>query len=301
MDSQHEHWLRVAANLRVDRTRGIAPYKPLLLLVVADLAERGELTNPLPLSGELTFQFLSYSSITAHRRSQKPDIILPFFHLNSDGVWLPLDENQHETSERRRVEAVQLNKEFFRCVHDARFREQLRRVLIANYFEDAGERAALYELVDLPIPSDETLQADRESYEIVRGRGRDARFHLTVIPAYNYTCALFRFRLVTIETGAMIEAAHIHQWVKSRNDDPRNGIALCQNAHWAFDKGLWSLDNDYRVLIADKRFEEKGNPTLLLKPLAGQQILLPINQNLWPDTACLEWHRRTVFDKSRKS
>jgi hypothetical protein len=38
--AQFEHWLRVVANLRVDRKNGnIAPHKPLLLLVLAELAE----------------------------------------------------------------------------------------------------------------------------------------------------------------------------------------------------------------------------------------------------------------------
>jgi putative restriction endonuclease len=298
---QAEHWLKVAANLRVDRKGGIAPHKPLLLLVVAELAERGELTNPLPLSGELTFQFLSYSIIVAHRRTQKPEIYLPFFHLNSDGVWTPLDENGNETTERRRVEAVQLNSEFFDCLHHVDFREQLRRVLIAKYFVDPAERAALYDLVGLPIPTEEIVQADVERYKIVRGKGREARFALTVIPAYNYTCALFRFRLTTVESGSIIEAAHIHQWAKSRNDDPQNGIALCKNAHWAFDAGLWTLDENYKVLVAQNRFDESGNPAMLLKPLIGQQVLLPSNQNLWPDKKHLHWHRTQVFGKSRKS
>jgi len=35
--AQCEKWLKVAANLRVDRKDNIAPYKPLLLLVVAEL------------------------------------------------------------------------------------------------------------------------------------------------------------------------------------------------------------------------------------------------------------------------
>lgn len=298
---QAENWLKIAANLRVDRKSGIAPHKPLLLLVVAELAERGELKNPLPLSGELTFQFLSFSTIVAHRRPQKPDIYLPFFHLSNDGIWTPLDENGNATSERRRVEAVRFDDEFFAFLHDANFREQLRRVLIAKYFVDPAERAALYDLVGLEIPSDEVVQADIERYEIVRGKGREARFALTVIPAYNYTCALFRFRLTTVESGSIIEAAHIHQWAKSRNDEPQNGIALCKNAHWAFDAGLWTLDDNYKVLVAQNRFDESGNEAMLLKPLAGHRVLLPTNPQLWPDKKHLHWHRTQKFGKSRKS
>jgi len=35
-------WLTVLNNLRVDRSRVIAPYKPLLLLVVLELVENGD-------------------------------------------------------------------------------------------------------------------------------------------------------------------------------------------------------------------------------------------------------------------
>lgn len=296
-----ERWLKVAANLRVDRKGGIAPHKPLLLLVAAELAERGELTNPLRLTGELTFQFLTFSGIVAHRRTQKPEIYLPFFHLRSDGVWVPLDELNQATSERRRAVSVRIDAEFFSLLHDADFREQLRRVLIAKYFNDAGERAALYELVGLPVPPDEIVQADAERYKTARKSGRDARFRLIVVPAYNYTCALFRFRLTTVESGSIVEAAHIHQRARSENDDPRNGIALCKNAHWCFDEGLWSLNDNYRILVAADRFDEFGNAAMSLKPLEGQRILLPTNQQLWPDKKYLRWHRTHRFGKPRKA
>jgi putative restriction endonuclease len=59
-----------------------------------------------------------------------------------------------------------------------------------------------------------------------------------------------------------------------------------------FDQGLWSLDDDYRVLVATSRFHESGNGALSLKALQGKQILLPTNRIYWPDKAHLAWHRR---------
>src|SRR5690242_19903367 len=55
---QCEQWLKAAANLHVDRKDNIAPHKPLLLLVVAELAEQEKLEPILPLTGELVFRFL---------------------------------------------------------------------------------------------------------------------------------------------------------------------------------------------------------------------------------------------------
>ena len=60
--AQCEHWLKVVANLRVDRKNGnIAPHKPLLLLVLAELAEEENLHDSvLRLTGELVFRFLDF-------------------------------------------------------------------------------------------------------------------------------------------------------------------------------------------------------------------------------------------------
>jgi len=288
-----EKWLKVVSNLRVDRKGNIAPHKPLLLLVLAELAEEGKLSDrTLPLTGELVFRFLAYGTVVAERRSQRLDIHLPLFHVRSDGCWIPLDENGQATLERRRTVAARLDETFLACLNDSDFRNQMRRILIAKYFVDAGERAALYQLVGLSVPPDPIVKEDARLYEISRERGREARFRLTVVPAYNYTCALTRYRLVTVDSGSIVDAAHIHQFADSRNNHPRNGIALCKNAHWMFDEGLWSLDDEYRVLVAAKRFDESGTDALLLSFKANRRILLPADPNYWPDKAHLAWHRK---------
>ena len=95
---QCEKWLKVVSNLRVDRKGTIAPHKPLLLLVLAELAEQNKLrSNTLALTGELVFRFLAYWAVVAERRPQRPDIHLPFYHMRSDGCWTPLDADGRPT------------------------------------------------------------------------------------------------------------------------------------------------------------------------------------------------------------
>jgi len=58
-----DYWLTKFANLRIDCARGDpAPHKPLLLLVICDLAEQGGLPQVLPLSPDLAFRFHTYWS-----------------------------------------------------------------------------------------------------------------------------------------------------------------------------------------------------------------------------------------------
>jgi putative restriction endonuclease len=202
-----------------------------------------------------------------------------------------LNEEGTATLERRCVAAVRFDGSFYACLQRDDFREQLRRILIARYFLDASERAALYSLVGVPVPPEDVVKADALLYEKAQEKVREARFRLTVVPAYDYTCALTGYRLVTARGGSIVDAAHIHQFADSRNNHPRNGIALCKNAHWLFDEGVWSLTDDYKVIVAIKRFHESGSDELLLSRMAGKAVHLPSDKRYWPDLAHLKWHR----------
>lgn len=67
-----------------------------------------------------------------------------------------------------------------------------------------------------------------------------------------------------------------------------NGISLCPNLHRAFDRGLISLDTEYRVLV--KPFTEEKN-FYPIKQFEGKQILLPNNIQYFPSQENLAAHR----------
>ena len=92
MAKDQEYWLHKLATLRIDRARGNpAPHKPLLLLVILEMAEKGEIpSREVPLSPDLAFRFSVFWSIVAQRRRQAPEVRLPFHHLGSSGIWQPL-------------------------------------------------------------------------------------------------------------------------------------------------------------------------------------------------------------------
>jgi putative restriction endonuclease len=294
-----EQWLAKLARLKVDKARGDpAPHKPLLLLIVLELAEQGQLPpdRPLPLTPELAFRFCSYWKIVAHRRSQAPDVRYPFHHLQSDGFWSALGEDGTPSPERRRTRYAALASDFVALANDPHYRDRARRILIATYFRP-DERIALYASFGMPVPSDEEVQRDAnyQSPEDARTQGREVRFRVNVVAAYNYTCALTRYRLVTISAGSIVDAAHVHQFADSRNNDPRNGLALCKNAHWLFDSGLWALTDDYRVIVAEGRFAEDSPEQKPLSSYHGKKIHLPSDPALWPNPVHLAWHRKNKF------
>jgi putative restriction endonuclease len=293
-----QDWLAKVAKLRVYKARGgPAPHKPLLLLVILEMAEQGLLPEDLlPLTPELAFRFYSYWNIVARRRNQRPDVRFPFHHLQSDGFWSALGEDGMPSPDDRWTRSARLVPGFVHATQDAAFREKARRILIAKYFQPE-ERVALCAMVGLPVPKEDEVARDAAyaSTEEARKTGREARFRLNVVAAYNYTCVLTGYRLTTISAGSIVEAAHIHPFAHSRNNDTRNGLALCRNAHWLFDNGLWSLTDDYKILVATDRFVEHSPDQKPLSAYQGQRVFLPAEPTLWPDPVHLAWHRKHRF------
>ena len=252
----------------------------------------------LDLTPDLAFRFSVYGSVVAYRRTQSLRVGYPFFHLRREGFWQSLDEQRQVTNDRTRVRSVRIDEEFLSVAHDQAFRQRARELLIAKYFRPE-ERAALYALCGLAIPSEDeiALKADYQPLEDAKRKGREARFRVNVLCNYLFTCAMTQYRLTTLSHGSIVDAAHIHQFADSRNDDPRNGLALCKNAHWLFDNGLWTLENDYTVIVARGHFDEQaGDPSYRqLAGYHGQKIVLPNDESNWPDLQHIEWHRANRF------
>ena len=108
-----------------------------------------------------------------------------------------------------------------------------------------------------------------------RNNGASGPIRLNIVSLYNYTCALTGYRLLTVTSGSIIDAAHIHQFADSRNNDIRNGVALCKNAHWLFDNGLWTIADDYTVKVALGCFVEDSPDQKRPSDYHGQMIRLP--------------------------
>ena len=117
-----------------------APHKPLLILAVMDLVESGVIaSNPISRSAQLTYQFMTYSRIVAHRTAL--DIRMPFHHLSGDGVWEPLDAQLRPSSDKKLTLFARCSNGVWASLHDPAFREQARRVLIARWFTPSEQLA----------------------------------------------------------------------------------------------------------------------------------------------------------------
>lgn len=290
-----KYWLHKLATLRIDRARGNpAPHKPLLLLVIIEMVEKGEIASrEVALSPDLAFRFSVFWSVVAQRRKQLPEVRLPFHHLGSSGVWQPLTADGKPSPDKKLTAMIRLDPSFYDCLTDQRFRQRARTLLVETdpYFRP-DERVALYSMLNIK-PTKSAIHDNEELHRVSVQTGRDARFRIeVVVVAYKHTCGLTGYRMTTLEMESIVDAAHIQEFHDSRNNDPRNGIALSKNAHWQFDRGLWSLNDDYRILVNREKFIEDGVPGQRLADFEGRRIFLPSDPKYWPEHTYLNWHRK---------
>lgn len=123
-------------------------------------------------------------------------------------------------------------------------------------------------------------------------------FHDLVMNAYQYRCAVTG-KVIRYKDGNVdlfnLEAAHIKPQAHQGTFLPCNGIALSRDMHYAFDKGFFSITDDYKVIVSEKL---KGN--WFYEEFNGKEIFVPKEPFFRPLNIFLKHHRENVFDKFRQ-
>lgn len=192
MNLQHPgDYIGAFANLRSDasRTRWTAltkhraPHKPLLLLAVIDLFAQGVIrSNLIELTPDLGETFTLYWSCVVPA-DQRGNIVLPFFHLKSDGFWHLIAQPGKEeilaatqkaasvTHLRELVLGAKLDNRLFSLVRDEESRNVLRAILIDTYFAPELRRG----LLEQSTINTEAFTYSEELFEQVRQTGKRPR------------------------------------------------------------------------------------------------------------------------------
>jgi putative restriction endonuclease len=246
----------------------------------------------------------------------QPDFTQPFFYLQNDqAAGLPfwflkptagMSINAHIKS----VNILAVTCDYAFIAEDLysllQYQEQrlyLQAHLLNTYFSDQKEifyssknRGIGYmnevESYVLNEPKARFVHLDKYIEEDVFVRG--GLFKKLVPKVYNRTCSFTGMRLESLFAHNFVDACHIVPFSVTQDDRVSNGITLCPNLHRAFDRGLVSIDDRYRILVSSHLIEDK-NHTYSLSHLGGRQILLPLSEQYFPSQDNLAWHRANIF------
>jgi putative restriction endonuclease len=283
---------------------------------VLDLVHRGVITSPfIAVSGDLV-ELNDLFNLYWRRiipLGQTSSISFPFSRLDREPFWelVPqpgttitpaiINNTSSVTYLRKYALGAKLDEGLFRVMQSGEGREALREALLLSCFsveaatqlreQSVINREAfdysrlLEEQAHLPLVK-EIVAADN-----YRAAVRDQAFRRVVTVAYDHRCALCGIRIVTPDGHTVVEAAHIVPWSRSKNDDIRNGMALCRLCHWGFDEGMLGVSDNYTVITSRSIGIDSNFPGLLVT-LSGQVIIPPTDPDKYPARDYLAEHRR---------
>jgi predicted restriction endonuclease len=146
--------------------------------------------------------------------------------------------------------------------------------------ENELETSAIFQLKETEIKT--TIKARR---------GQEF-FRQTVLSSYNNSCCI---------TGnpipELLVASHILPWSKYPKErlNPKNGLCLAKTQDAAFDRGLISFDENYRLIISPYLDNFLPNNAIEINFLnyKNKPIILPVK--FQPEQEFISIHRETIF------
>ena len=132
----------------------------------------------------------------------------------------------------------------------------------------------------------------KERQAVVKVRINQQAFRKMVLLNYQNTCAISG-----IDISEVLIASHIVPWAVDEKNrlNPENGICLSPLYDRLFDKGLITVDEDYRVCLSYelKQRCEKEYYSKFFASIENNRLILPIEH--CPDKMLLKYHYENIF------
>lgn len=109
-----------------------------------------------------------------------------------------------------------------------------------------------------------------------------------VMTGYKQKCAITG-NVIQYKSFMNLEAAHI--WPRSHKGLylPSNGIALCRDMHWAFDKGMFTIGDDFKIIVHPDVESD------YLQQYNNKSLYIPENAFFRPDINNLHYHQTHIY------
>ncbi len=132
-----------------------------------------------------------------------------------------------------------------------------------------------------------TLPQGEERETVIRQRVNQNFFRTSVLCAYLNQCCI-----TGITTTTLLEACHISSWAddKSNRTNPQNGLCMNPLFHRAYDKYLFAVTPDFKIVISEHLISKTKDELFLhyLREIQGRNIIMP--EKFTPDKNLLAKH-----------
>lgn len=284
-------------NLNMARVSGKrAPHKPLLILVALGAWQRGIRDVPFPL---IEATLLPLLKAWAPPTKSRPQPELPYWYMRSDGLWQVHQADQLECKSSGFPTLAALRQSSAAFTADVQ--EWLDRddsallsmawLILEQHFLPSTYEALLDQCgLDIPLPF--SLQPSSVINDPANAgqRYRTAGFRREVLQAYDYRCAVSGLQIWLGGTEIACEAAHVMAHAFGGPDSVDNGLALEPTLHLLFDRGIWSLSDDRRILVSQD-FTGSDAGLERIRSLSGQRIRDPKPGQPLLNPEYIRWHR----------
>lgn len=155
---------------------------------------------------------------------------------------------------------------------------------LANKTEALGTEALGLEAEGVSFPKGQMKET------LVRVRLNQAFFRSAILAAYESTCCITGIKL-----PELLCASHIVPWsvdVQNRTN-PQNGLCLNAIHDRAFDRGLITVTEDFKVRLSRRVTESKSSGIEILTDFDGAMIQLP--SHFQPAPKFLHYHQQHIF------
>jgi len=132
------------------------------------------------------------------------------------------------------------------------------------------------------------IQKEQQEGKNVESLFNSQSFRDFVLTGYDFKCAITN-QNICFKTLYNIEAAHIRPKSHGGTFLPSNGVPLCRDMHWAFDKGFFTITVDYTIKVHPDVQSD------LLAQYNGKKINLPENEFFMPSKENLQYHNEKVY------
>lgn len=170
-------------------------------------------------------------------------------------------------------------------------------IMVGKQYDSAEELgAALWQSIQsakpmaVPAQQIEEEPARYGNEFLQRGRLGQGAFRTLVLDAYGRRCAL-----TGESTLPVLEAAHIRPYADQGRHVTANGLLMRSDFHKLFDRGLVTVQPDYRIRISSRIRDQYFNGKAYYR-LDGQELVrVPEQSGDHPDREALRWHNENRF------